>query len=43
MPELVTLTEDGALGTAGTKVWVDDPADVNEKPHKHAAAKPETE
>lgn len=24
MAELVTLTEDGPLGTAGTQVWVDD-------------------
>lgn len=29
MPELVTLTEDGPLGPAGTQVWVDDPADVS--------------
>lgn len=26
MAELVTLTEDGPLGAAGSQVWVDDPA-----------------
>lgn len=39
MPELVTLTEDGVLGPAGTQVWVDDPADVNAKPKKLAESK----
>lgn len=44
MPELVTLTEDGPLGPAGTQVWVDDPADVEKPkkaPKKAAASKDE--
>ena len=39
MPELVTLEEDGPLGKAGEQVWVDEPADVDQKPKKAAAAK----
>lgn len=42
MSELVTLTEDGPLGPAGTQVWVDNAEDVKAKPHpvKKTAAKP---
>lgn len=39
MPELVTLTEDGPLGKAGDQVWVDDPADVEDKPKKSTVKK----
>lgn len=42
MAELITLTEDGPLGAAGTQVWVNDPADVEAKPKKRAA-KPDDE
>lgn len=38
MPELITLEEDGPLGKAGDRVWVNDPGDVN-KPAKKTAAK----
>ena len=42
MPELITLAEDGPLGKAGTRVWVND-AEESEKPkpapRKSAAAK----
>lgn len=31
MVELVTLTEDGPFGPAGTQVWVNDPSDVEQK------------
>lgn len=42
MPELVTLEEDGPLGKAGERVWVDDPGDVNKKPaRKSASHKPD--
>ena len=37
MPELVTLTEDGPLGSAGTQVWVDDASDVEQKARKAPA------
>jgi len=35
---LITLTEDGPLGKAGTQVWVDDEKPA-EKPHKSAPKK----
>lgn len=38
MPQVI-LPEDGNLGKAGDIVWVDDPADVDAKPHKAAAKK----
>lgn len=42
MPELITLTEDGPLGTAGTQVWVNDPdkKPEPEKPKKTPAKRP---
>ena len=38
MAELVTLTEDGPLGKAGDRVWVNDPKDAEPKaaPKKHS-------
>lgn len=40
MAELITLTEDGPLGKAGTQVWVNDPVDKPEpKPVPPKAAK----
>lgn len=40
MAELVTLTEDGPLGKAGTQVWVDEapPAPSAPKPAKKTPA-----
>ena len=38
-PQEITLEEDGPLGSAGTKVWVNDPADAQKAPRKQAAAK----
>jgi len=38
MPHLITLTEDGPLGKAGDRVWVNDPKDTEPKkaaPKKH--------
>jgi hypothetical protein len=36
---LVTLDEDGPLGKAGDRVWVDSPADAGQKPAAQAPAK----
>lgn len=37
MAELITLTEDGPLGKAGDRVWVNDPQDT--APKKAASKK----
>jgi hypothetical protein len=43
MAELVTLKEDGPLGSAGSQVWVNDPADAQKAPRKAAAPKKTTD
>jgi hypothetical protein len=40
MPQLVTLAEDGPLGAAGTRVWVNDEDTTSTEPLKSKPKKP---